>query len=111
VAHQLPSELCAFFHDARIIFYDLTVQRDRAAYPVLGQRIHDAPDANAVAVIATTVVAHIGYARPEFEVEMLDVWHDPDGYACPARPFDLRAINNRRVGEKARLFETRHDLT
>ena len=109
VSHELPAELLRFVDDLRVRVAQLAVQRHGAAHAVARHHLHQAPDADAVAVVARRPGQDIGdqAARAARAVghaliqrKELDVRDDPHREARAVRPDELRPPRDRRVGKR-----------
>jgi hypothetical protein len=99
VTHEFPAQPHAFVHDARIETADLAIERDRAAHAMPAQHIHDAPDADAIAVVAAGVVANIRCSGAKLDMKVLDIRNDPDRDPCAARPCKRWMIDDGPIGK------------
>src|SRR5207237_9919059 len=90
VSHELPAELLRFVDDLRVRVAHLAVQRHRAAHAVARHHLHQAPDADAVAVVARRPGENVGDqdARAAGDVGHalikradIDVWNLTQSYA------------------------------
>src|SRR6185436_7469812 len=107
VAHPLPLALLAFLHDPGMLRAKIGVERDRAADAVFVERVHDAKDADAVAVVALGPHHHVGDFRAGAVAagllqhrEIFDVGDDPERDMRATRPFQPRAVDNRRIRKR-----------
>src|SRR5437016_6189459 len=89
---------------------DVAVEGRAGADAVLAQHIHDAPDADPVAVVALRPGAHRGYRRAAVigargdaagQREEFDIGNDPDGEPGAVGPFEPRPVVDRDIGERA----------
>src|SRR5262249_45834983 len=110
VAHELPAGVLARLRHARVIDADARVERERRAdLQPLVERV-EAPEADAHAVLVPAPVRHIGQQRnagrrrqhlPRHglaDIPDLEVDDRPDDDAVGARKLQLRAVDDRRVG-------------
>ncbi len=109
VPHELPLQPNALFHDTRIEFSNLAVERDSSAHAMLAQHLHHAPDADAIAVVAPGVIADVRRTGSEFEMEVLDVGDDPDCDTRAIRPLKWRMIDERTVWKGLERVRRFHD--
>src|SRR5262245_40654127 len=91
VAHKLPVELDRVLYDLGIIVAHLAVEGNSAAHAVPGEHLHDAKDADAVAIVTRGPVDDIRrFARSAryrlIQRKGLDVGDDPEGDARAIRP-------------------------
>src|SRR6266849_5363814 len=100
VAHPLPFALVALLDDDRMGVAQQAVERHGAADLVAIEHVHQAPDADAVAVIAIRPHHHVGYlaaravaARTFLQREELDVRDDPQRDALALRPGQTRTLD------------------
>src|SRR4051794_23379430 len=63
VAHELPTQLHRPVDYLRMVIADVAVQRDRAAYSITRQHVEEAPDADAIAIVAQRPTSHVGNLR------------------------------------------------
>src|SRR5262245_60972659 len=101
MAHQLPFQPRAFLHDAWIVLPRLAVERDGPAHAVLLLHLDEPPDADAVAIVAARVIAHVGRPAADLPVEMLDIGNDPDRHVGAIRPSERRRSTMARYGNSA----------
>src|SRR5262249_47859534 len=106
MAHELPAELLALLDDGRRGVADLAVERDRRPDVVAGKHLHEAEDADTVAVFTLRPdedVRDIGAALRHLLVkrEGLDVGDDPERQPLPVRPGELRPPDDGTVGKRA----------
>src|SRR5262249_21758040 len=110
VAEDLPAELDRGAHDLRVLVADVAVQCRAGPNAVLAQHIHRPPDAAPVAVVGWRPGAHRGRIagwRPGLagdtagERKELDIGDDPDRQPGATRPFELGAVLDRNIGERA----------
>ena len=110
VAHPLPAKLVAFLDDRRMLHAQIAVERHRGADAVTLQHLHQAENADAVAVVADRPGRHIGDRRAGspgrgrhflLQREELDVGDDPErdmGAVGPAQP---GPADDGRIGKRA----------
>ena len=107
VGNDLPAALCAFPDERRVADGHCCIDRDRCADLVPFQGLHDAEDADAVAVVAQAVVAQVRVGglhragwleRQAFHVqrEPLQRRYHPQGDACTTGPGDRRTTRQDR---------------
>jgi hypothetical protein len=108
VAHPLPLPLLALLDDDRMAVAEVAVERDRAADAVAVEHLHQAPHADAVAVVAVGPHHHVRHlaagavaAGALLQREELDVGDHPQREALPLGPGQAGTIDDRRVLERA----------
>ncbi len=97
VAEELPAALAAGFDDLWMVVAHRDVERDGAAHAGRVHRVHHAPPASAIAVVALRVGEHIG-RRPgpggalrvgrRAQLVELDIGRDPERHPRAAGPGD-----------------------
>src|SRR5215475_12915278 len=90
---ELPAERAGVLDDLRIVVTHLGVERDGAAYPVVGHHLHHAEDSDAVSVVARRPVDDVGCQAGAtghrlVQRKGLDVRDDPEGQASAVRSGD-----------------------
>src|SRR4029453_9791147 len=106
----LPFQPRAFLHDAGIVLSRLRVERDGAPHAVLLHYLDEPPDADAVAVVAARVIAHVGRAAADLPVEMLDIGNDPDRDLGAVRPGEWRMIDDGAIWKQRKRVGLVHPM-
>src|SRR5262245_38241087 len=91
VTHELPVQRDRVLHDLRIIVAYFAVEGNGAAHAMPREHVHDAKDANAVAIVARGPVDDVGrLARAArhglMQRKRLDVGNDPESDASTVWP-------------------------
>src|SRR5262245_24869954 len=105
VAHKLPVELGRVLYDLGIVVAHLTVEGNSSAYAVPCEHLHDAKDADAVAIITWGPVDDVRRQARSARYRLvqrkgLDVGDDPEGDARAIRPSNPGSAVDRHVGER-----------
>src|SRR5262245_57852806 len=113
VREELPAALPASGGDVGEMIADGDIERDAAAHAVAVHGRHHAPDAGAIAVVAPSIVQHVGHRarpwRPRWierwvELIVLDVGRAPERKAGAPGPSDLGPVVVGQVVVKPRVF-------
>src|SRR5262249_11697518 len=106
--HPLPAALVTLLDDDRMVLAKVAVERDRAADAVAVEHLHQAPHADAVAVVAVGPHHHIGglaagAVAPGALLQRgeLDVGDDPECETLAFRPRQAWTIDDGRIVERA----------
>src|SRR5665213_4033623 len=120
--HELPVQLARSLDDLWMEVADLAIERRRSAYSMFRHHVEDAPNSDAVSVVANRPISHrrtpglvvwkalvVRAGHVTVKTKELDIWRDPQGDSSSIRPDQTGPLGNWHVGERS-IGALLHDL-